>query len=59
VAAAELIAFVHLRGVHGKSVKTIARWLIAAVVMIVSVATTVQFWPVSASVTLPGAFQPR
>src|SRR5258707_4367250 len=42
VAAAALIAFVHLREARGKSVKPIARWLIAAVVVIVSVATTVQ-----------------
>src|SRR4029079_18456786 len=40
LAAAALIAFVHLREARGRSVKPIARYLIAAVAIIASVATT-------------------
>lgn len=49
VAAAALIAFVHLREARGKSVKPIARWLITAVVVIASVATTVQVYRIGDS----------
>jgi uncharacterized membrane protein len=49
VAAAALIAFVHLREARGKSLKPIARWLIAAVVVIASVATTVQVYRIGDS----------
>ena len=49
VAAAALIAFVHLREARGKSVKPIARWLIAAIVVIASVATIVQVYRVGDS----------
>jgi uncharacterized membrane protein len=49
VAAAALIAFVHLREARGRSVKPIARWLIAAVVVIASVATTVQVYRIGDS----------
>jgi len=49
VAAAALIAFVHLREVRGQSVKPVARWLIAAVVVIASVTTTVQVYRIGDS----------
>ena len=49
VAAAALIAFVHLREARGKTVKPIARWLIAAVVIIASAATTVQVYRIGDS----------
>lgn len=49
VAAAALIAFAHLRETRGKSLKPIARWLIAAVVVIASVATTVQVYRIGDS----------
>jgi hypothetical protein len=49
LAAAALIAFVHLREARGKSLKPIARWLIAAVVVIASVATTVQVYRIGDS----------
>jgi hypothetical protein len=49
VAAAALLAFIHLREARGKSVKPIARWLIAAVVVIASVATTVQVYRIGDS----------
>ena len=49
VAAAALIAFVHFREARAKSLKPIARWLIAAVVVIASVATTVQVYRIGDS----------
>jgi DMSO reductase anchor subunit len=49
VAAAALIVFVHLREARGKSLKPIARWLIAAVVVIASVASTVQVYRIGDS----------
>jgi ABC-type branched-subunit amino acid transport system permease subunit len=49
VAAAALIAFVHVRDVRGKSVKPVARWLVAAVVVIASVATAVQVYRIGDS----------
>jgi uncharacterized membrane protein len=49
MAAAALIAYVHLREARGKSVKPVARWLIAAVVVIASVATTVQVYRIGDS----------
>jgi ABC-type branched-subunit amino acid transport system permease subunit len=49
MAAAVLIAYVHLREARGKSVKPVARWLIAAVVVIASVATTVQVYRIGDS----------
>ena len=49
VAAAALIAFVHFREARGKSLKPIARWLIAAVVVIASIATTVQVYRIGDS----------
>jgi uncharacterized membrane protein len=49
VAAAALIAFIHLRETRGKSVKPIARWLIAAIVVVASVATTVQVYRIGDS----------
>ena len=49
VAAAALIAFAHLREARGRSVKPVARWLIAAVVVIASVATTVQVYRIGDS----------
>ena len=49
VAAAALIAFFHFREARGKSLKPIARWLIAAVVVIASIATTVQVYRIGDS----------
>ena len=49
VAAAALLAFVHVREARGKSVKPVARWLIAAVIVIASVATTVQVYRIGES----------
>ncbi len=49
VAAAALIGFVHFREVRGRSLKPIARWLIAAVVVIASVATTAQVYRIGDS----------
>ena len=49
LAAAALIAFVHLREARGRSVKPIARYLIAAVAIIASVATTVQVYRIGDS----------
>jgi ABC-type branched-subunit amino acid transport system permease subunit len=43
-AAAMLLVAVHLREARGRSVKPLARWLIAGVVIIASVATTVQVY---------------
>jgi ABC-type branched-subunit amino acid transport system permease subunit len=48
-AAAVLLVFVHVREVRGRSVKPIGRWLIAAVVIIASVATTVQVYRIGDS----------
>ena len=48
-AAAALLAFVHLREARGKSVKPLAQWLIAVVVIIASVATTVQVYRIGDS----------
>ena len=49
VAAAALIAFVHLREARGRPVKPIARYLIAAVAIIAGVATTVQVYRIGDS----------
>lgn len=49
VVAAALIAFVHVREVRGKSVKPMAHWLIAAIVVLASVATTVQVYRIGDS----------
>jgi Predicted membrane protein (DUF2231) len=43
-AAAALIAFVHVREARGRSVKPVARQLIAAIVVVASVATAVQVY---------------
>ena len=48
-AAAALIAFVHIRQARGKSVKPLARGLIAAVVVVASVATAVQVYRIGDS----------
>jgi ABC-type branched-subunit amino acid transport system permease subunit len=48
-AAAILLAVVHLREARGRSVKPLARWLIAGVVIIASVATTVQVYRIGDS----------
>jgi hypothetical protein len=48
-AGAALLAFVHLREARGKSVKPLAQWLIAVVVIIASVATTVQVYRIGDS----------
>jgi hypothetical protein len=47
--AAVLLAVVHLREARGKSVKPVARWLIAVVVVLASVATTVQVYRIGDS----------
>jgi ABC-type branched-subunit amino acid transport system permease subunit len=49
VAAAALIAVIHLREARGRSVKPIARWLVTAIVVITSVATTVQVYRIGDS----------
>jgi len=49
VAAAAFVAFVHVREVRGKSVKPVARWVIAVIVVIASVATTVQVYRIGDS----------
>jgi hypothetical protein len=48
-AAAALLVVVHLREARGRSVKPLARWLIAAVVVVASVATTVQVYRIGDS----------
>jgi uncharacterized membrane protein len=47
--AAGLIAFSHVQEVRGKTVKPLARWLIAAAVIIASIATTVQVYRIGDS----------
>jgi len=47
--AAALVAFVHIREVRGTSLQPIARWLIAAIVVIASAATTVQVYRIGDS----------
>ena len=49
VAAAALIAFVHVREARGRSVKPVARRLIAAIVVVASVATAVQVYRIGDS----------
>ena len=49
VAAAALLAFVHIREARGVSVKPVARWLIATVIIVASVATTVQVYRIGES----------
>jgi VanZ family protein len=49
VMAAGLIAFAHVQEVRGKAVKPLARWLIAAAVIIASIATTVQVYRIGDS----------
>ena len=49
VAAAGFVAFVHVREVRGKSVKPVARWVIAVIVVIASIATTVQVYRIGDS----------
>ena len=49
VAAAALIALVHIRDARGKSLKPVAQRLIAAVVIVVSVATVVQVYRIGDS----------
>jgi hypothetical protein len=47
--AAALLVFVHLREARGKTVKPVARWLIAVVVILASLATTVQVYRIGDS----------
>jgi hypothetical protein len=49
VAAAALLAFVHIRELRGRSVNPVGRWFIAALVIIASVATTVQVYRIGDS----------
>jgi hypothetical protein len=49
IAAAALIAFVHQREARRKSVNPVARWLIAALVVAASVATTTQVYRIGDS----------
>ncbi|MCV7229604.1 DUF2231 domain-containing protein [Mycolicibacterium komossense] len=49
VAAAALLAFIHVRETRDKSVKPVAHWVIAALVIIVSLATTVQVYRIGDS----------
>jgi hypothetical protein len=48
-AAAILLAVFHFREARGRSVKPLARWLIAGVVIVTSVATTVQVYRIGDS----------
>ncbi|TPG32685.1 DUF2231 domain-containing protein [Mycolicibacterium hodleri] len=47
--AAALLAFIHVREVRGKSVKPVASWILAAVVIVVSIATSVQVYRIGDS----------
>lgn len=49
LAAAVLLAFVHVRESRDKSVKPIARWIIAAIVIIAGLSTTVQVYRIGDS----------
>ena len=49
VAAVALLAFVHIRQSRGQSVNTIAVWAVAVVVIVVSIATTVQVYRIGDS----------
>ena len=49
VAAAALLAFVHMREAKEQSVKPFAHWIIAAVVIVASLATTVQVYRIGDS----------
>jgi hypothetical protein len=49
VVAALLLLFVHIRERRGQSVKSVALWSIAAVVIVASVATTVQVYRIGDS----------
>jgi ABC-type branched-subunit amino acid transport system permease subunit len=49
VAAAGLVAYLHIRENRGKSTKPIAQWLITALVVIACVATTVQVYRIGDS----------
>jgi ABC-type Fe3+-siderophore transport system permease subunit len=48
-AAAVFLAFIHVREARGNSVKPVAHWVIAALVIIVSLATTVQVYRIGDS----------
>ena len=47
--AAVLLAFIHVREVRGKSIKPVASWILAAVVIVVSIATSVQVYRIGDS----------
>lgn len=47
--AAVLLAVIHLRAVRGKSVKPVVTWIVAAVIIVVSVATGVQVYRIGDS----------
>lgn len=49
LAAAALLTFVHIREARGGSMKPVAQWVIAALVIITSVATTVQVYRIGDS----------
>jgi ABC-type branched-subunit amino acid transport system permease subunit len=49
VAAAALLAVSHVRETHGQSVRPVAQWIIAALVIIASVSTTVQVYRIGES----------
>jgi uncharacterized membrane protein len=49
VAAAAFLAFIHVRETRGNSVKPIAHWVIAALVIIACLATTVQVYRIGDS----------
>ena len=49
VAAAALLALLHVREARSGSVKPVARWLITTVIVIASVATTVQVYRIGES----------
>lgn len=47
--AAALLAVIHVREVRGKSVKPVASWIVAVIVVILSVATSVQVYRIGDS----------
>ncbi|GLP76725.1 hypothetical protein TUM20983_38350 [Mycobacterium antarcticum] len=49
LAAAALLAAVHVLEVRGKSVKPVASWIVAVIVVVLSVATTVQVYRIGDS----------
>jgi ABC-type branched-subunit amino acid transport system permease subunit len=49
VVAAALLVFIHVREARGKSMKPVAQWAVAALVIVASLATTVQVYRIGDS----------